>query len=82
MNALILTENELIEAKINSPRKADGTLTDTPTPEAIKGARPPTRGLLLIYSLDHFYLNKKYNTNINKPVIGLALSFPSSPTAI
>lgn len=75
-------ENELLEAKMRSDRKSDGTLADEPSPIAIRDVRPSSRGLLLIYPLDHITLNNDNNSKISKPVIGIALSFPSSSTAV
>lgn len=72
-----LSEAELKVAKSRS-FKSDGTIADTPTPDAIRGVRPPQRGLLLIYPLDHVRLK---NPNVTMPVMGLAISFPSSNTA-
>ncbi|CAJ37596.1 Z1 domain-containing protein [Methanocella arvoryzae] len=70
--------DEELKLALSRSIKSDGTMSDTPTPEAIRDVRPSHRGLLLIYPLDH---NKLDNTNITKPVIGLAISFPSSKTA-
>jgi hypothetical protein len=72
-----LSEQELNVAKLRS-LKSDGTIADTLTPVAIRGVRPPQRGLLLIYPLDHVQLE---NPNVCLPVMGLAISFPSSNTA-
>ena len=59
-----------------------------PSPRAIRDIRPKTKGLLLIYpiiqpeSIDKSELDQKNETKSNTPTIGIAVSFPSSETAI
>ena len=50
---------------------------------AVRSCRPKERGLMLIYPLDPNYLcGKEKLFDIDKPIIGIALSFPESDTAI
>lgn len=48
-----------------------------PSGKGIRFARPKTNGMLIIYPLD----SKVAGLNDNKPIMGIALSFPQSKTA-
>ena len=62
----------------NNPERMGKDISDTTIPSGpyIRCSRPPTRGLLLIYTLDPAELGVK------NPVIGLAFSFPESKKAV
>ena len=62
----------------NNPDRMGKDISDTTIPSGpyIRCSRPPTRGLLLIYTLDPAELGVK------NPVIGLAFSFPESKKAV
>jgi hypothetical protein len=65
--------------KMDPEREGKEISEDTiPSGPYIRGARPATRGLLLIYPLDP----KPLKIDINIPVIGLAFSFPDSKKAV
>lgn len=65
------------DAQIGRP--PDGAAEpDIPSPSKIRAARPPTRGLLLLYPIEPNGLGFK---DMKSPVIGFALSFPPSLNA-
>jgi len=67
-----------LNAMLEDPEKQEKDVCGPTIPSGpyIRGARPPARGLLLIYVLD------PAETGVNIPVIGLAFSFPESRKAV
>ena len=64
--------------KAESPEKAPKEAPAFPGPRQIRAARPPSRGLLLLYPLDPEKLGLK---TVEPPVVGFALSFPKNDAA-
>ena len=64
----------------NNPDRIEEEKTDSDIPSGpyIRGNRPPTRGLLLIYPLDP----ESARLSVPVPTMGLAFSFPYSETAV
>jgi hypothetical protein len=80
--AIDLTEEEFADAleQTNSERQAEGEdPTDRPSGPSIRDVRGrrPQNGLLIIYPLD----SKVAKIDTDRPVIGVVVSFPESPTA-
>jgi Z1 domain len=80
--AIDLTEEEFAEAlaETNSERQAIGKpATDRPSGPSIRDVRGrrPQNGLLIIYPLDP----KVPEIDTDRPVVGVVVSFPDSPTA-
>ncbi|MGA7627653.1 MAG: Z1 domain-containing protein [Methanoregula sp.] len=69
-----------LELMKNDPDRTDKEFNEKTIPSGpyIRAARPPTRGLLLIYPLDP----KPLKVDVKIPVIGLAFSFPDSKKAV
>ena len=67
-----------LASMINDPERKGKEICKPEIPSGlyIRGARPASRGLLLIYPLD------PSETEFNIPVIGLAFSFPESKNAV
>ena len=70
-------------AATNSERIKEGkTPAKRPDPEKTRSARPKERGLLMLYPLDPKQIGASgHPEDPELPVIGIALSFPQSPTA-
>lgn len=68
---------ESLEKKVMDP-------SSDPSPPCVRAARPPQRGLLLIYPLDPAGAKGPWEDNLvtSMPIVGLAMSFPASRTAL
>jgi len=82
--ALDLSDQEFSEAldETNRQRQADGEPpTDRPSGPSIRTVRGsrPRNGLLIIYPLDPSVPQPAIGTD--RPIIGVVISFPDSPTA-
>ncbi len=55
-----------------------GELPGAPSGPCIRDVRPPSRGLLLVYPLELYRDEKPVPMPCEEPIIGFALSFPSS----
>lgn len=80
---LDLTEGEIMSARRydRNVLHRDTGINDKPSNEAIRYSRPKERGLLLIYiPYNDNEPSDSYGNNI--PVVGFAISFPESDTAV
>jgi hypothetical protein len=78
--AIDLTEDEFAEALAETNRERQAVKkdpTDRPSGPSIRDVRRPQNGLLIIYPLDPDVPKIK----TARPVIGVVVSFPDSPTA-
>jgi hypothetical protein len=76
-------KQKALDSMFNDPEQQDKDFSKISIPSGpyIRNARPPTRGLLLIYPLDPKPDRENPIIESDNPIIGLAFSFPHSENA-
>ncbi|HWQ21297.1 MAG TPA: Z1 domain-containing protein [Clostridia bacterium] len=79
-----LTATQIAWEERMAPGEPSKKAPDQPSPPFVRAARPAQRGLLLIYPLDPSVVSGGWDGDLasSTPIVGLAISFPASKTAL